>query len=70
MQAHQTKKNCGSALTAEEEERARINSDAVFESACRFIAMRSLPGWIEEIYAEQLQSIRSGTATSRADYVE
>ena len=55
----QRPKNCGSTLTAEEEEVARTNSDAVFEFACRFIVMRSLPGWMEEIYAEHLQSTHS-----------
>jgi hypothetical protein len=36
--------------TAEEE--ARANFDAVFEFACRFIIIRSLPGWVEEIRTE------------------
>ena len=37
--------------TAEEEEVGRVNTDAVFEFACRFIVMKSLPGWIDEICA-------------------
>jgi hypothetical protein len=56
MQALQAQKNCGSSLTATEEAVALANTDAVFEFACRFVVMRSLPGWIEEIYAEHLQS--------------
>jgi hypothetical protein len=60
MQVLQAKTNHGSTLTAEEEELARANADAVFEFACRFIVMMSLPGWIvEEIYAEHRQSIGS-----------
>jgi hypothetical protein len=39
-----------------EEEVAIANTDAVFEFACRFVIMRSLPGWSEEIFAEHLQS--------------
>jgi hypothetical protein len=56
--AAQAKKNYGNALTAEEEEVARANTDAVFEFACRFIVMKSLPGWIEEIWTEHLQSVQ------------
>jgi hypothetical protein len=56
MQALQAQKNYGSTLTAKEKEVARANTDAVFEFACRFVVMRSLPGWIDEIYAEHLQS--------------
>jgi len=52
MQALKAQKSCGSSLTATEEEVALANTDAVFEFACRFVVMRSLPGWIEEIYAE------------------
>ena len=44
--------------TAEEEEVGRVNTDAVFEFACRFIVMKSLPGWIDEICTEHLQSIQ------------
>jgi hypothetical protein len=55
MQVLQAQKNCG-GLTATEEEVALANTDAVFEFACRFIVTRWLPGWIEEIYAEHLQS--------------
>ena len=50
----QAEKSPGDAQTAEEE--ARANNDAVFEFACRFIVTRSLPGWIEEICTEHLQS--------------
>jgi hypothetical protein len=55
--AAQAKKNYGNTLTAEEEEVARANTDAVFEFACRYIVMKSLPGWIEEIWTEHLQSV-------------
>jgi len=43
-------------IAAKEKEVARANTDAILEFACRFIVMRSLPGWFEEIYAEHLQS--------------
>jgi len=43
--------------TAEEEEVGRVNT-AVFEFACRFIVMKSLPGWIDEICTEHLQSVQ------------
>jgi hypothetical protein len=62
MQVLRAKKDYGSTLTAKEEDVARANTDAVFEFACRFIVMRSLPGWIEEIYAEHQQSIHSVSA--------
>ena len=55
--AAEAKKNYGNTLTAEEEEVARVNTDAVFEFACRFIVMKSLPGWVEEICTEHLQSV-------------
>jgi hypothetical protein len=48
------KKNCGTMLTAQKEEVARADIDAAFESACRVIVTKSLPGWIEEICAEHL----------------
>jgi hypothetical protein len=48
--------------TAEEEEGGRVNNDAVFEFACRFIVMKSLPGWIDEICTEHLQSARRSKA--------
>ena len=41
------------------EEMVRANVDAVFESACRFIVMKSLPGWMDEICTEHLPSARS-----------
>jgi hypothetical protein len=44
--------------TAEEEEVGRVNTDAVLEFACRFIVMKSLPGWIDEICTEHLQSVQ------------
>jgi hypothetical protein len=56
MQALQALKNYANKLMVTEEEMALANADAVFEFACRFILMRSLPGWSEEIYAEHLQS--------------
>jgi hypothetical protein len=62
--AAQAKKNYGNTLTAEEEV-ARANTDAVFEFACRFIVMKSLPGWIEEICTEHLQSVQPVSAHSK-----
>jgi hypothetical protein len=56
--AAKVKKNYGNTLTAGEEEVARVNTDAVFEFACRFIGMKSLPGWVEEICTEHLQSVQ------------
>jgi hypothetical protein len=56
MQALQAQNSYGSNLTDTEEELALANTDAVFEFACRYVVMRSLPGWIEEIYAEHLLS--------------
>ena len=56
MQALQAPKNYANKLIATEEEVALANTDAVFEFACRFVVMRSLPGWSEEIYAKHLQS--------------
>jgi hypothetical protein len=56
--AAKAKKNYGSALTAGEEEVARVNTDAVFEFACRFIVMKSVPGWVEEICTGHLQSVQ------------
>jgi hypothetical protein len=50
----QAERNLGKTRTAEEE--ARANFDAVFELACRFILIKALPGWIEEICTEHLQS--------------
>ena len=43
--------------TAEEEVVGRVNNDAV-DFACRFIVMKSLPGWIDEICTEHLQSVQ------------
>jgi hypothetical protein len=34
------------------------DTDAAFESACRLIVMKSLPGWIEEARTEHLQAVR------------
>jgi len=50
----QAERSLGDTRKAEQE--ARANFDAVFEFACRFIVIRSLPGWIEEICTERLQS--------------
>ena len=44
--------------TAEEEEVGRVILDAAFEFACRFIVKKSLPGWIDEICTEHLQSVQ------------
>jgi hypothetical protein len=63
--AAQAKKNYGNTLTAEEEEVARANTDAVSEFACRFTVMKSLPGWIEEICTEHLQSVQPGSAHTK-----
>jgi hypothetical protein len=52
------KENYGNVLTAQEEEVACADTDATFEAACRFIVAKSLPGWIEEVCAEHLQSIQ------------
>jgi len=49
--------------TAQEE--ARANFDAVFEFACGLIIFRSLPGWIEEICSEDLQSAQPIFARTR-----
>jgi hypothetical protein len=54
----QAEENFENIQTAEAEELARANTDAVFEFACRFIVGKSLPGWMEEIYAEHLHSVR------------
>jgi hypothetical protein len=56
--AAEAKKNCGNIPAAEQEDVAQANADGVFEFACRSIVMKSLPGWIEEICAEHLQSVR------------
>ena len=48
--------------TAEEEEVGRVNTDAAFEFACRFIVMKSLPGWMDEICTEHLQSVQPVSA--------
>jgi len=58
MQALKAQKSCGSSLTATEEEVALANTDEVFEFACKFVVMRSLPGWIEEIYAEHSPTVQ------------
>ena len=44
------------AIQTTEEEVARANIDAVFEFACRFIVMKSLPAWVDEICTEHLRS--------------
>jgi hypothetical protein len=40
------------------EEMVGVDTDAVFEAACRFIVMKSLPAWIEEARTEHLQAVR------------
>jgi hypothetical protein len=40
------------------EEMVRANIDVVFESACRFIVMKSLPEWMDEICTEHLEAVR------------
>jgi hypothetical protein len=54
----QPKENC-EKNQAVAEEMVRVNVDAVFESACRFIVMKSLPGWMDEICTEHLLSARN-----------
>jgi hypothetical protein len=51
----EARQNCGSSQAAREDD---ANADIVFESACRFIVMNSLPGWIEAICAEHLHSVQ------------
>jgi hypothetical protein len=58
-------KNDEYRLTAEEAEVARANTDDVFEFACRFIAMKSWLGWIEEICTEQSQSFQRSQIQGR-----
>jgi hypothetical protein len=48
------KENC-EKVQAAAEEMVGADTDAVFESACRFIVMKSLPGWMEEICTKHLQ---------------
>ena len=48
------KKNC-EKVQAAAEEMVGADTDAVFKSACRFIVMKSLPGWMEEICTKHLQ---------------
>jgi hypothetical protein len=50
----QAKENC-EKNQAVVEEMVRANVDAVFESARRFIVMKSLPGWMDEICTEHLE---------------
>jgi hypothetical protein len=53
----QAKENC-EKNQAVAEEMVRVNVDAVFESACRFIVMKSLPEWMDEICTEHLETVR------------
>jgi hypothetical protein len=56
--AGQAKGNC-EKIRAAAQEMESANADAVFESACRYIVRKSLPGWMDEIYAElDLRSTR------------
>jgi hypothetical protein len=52
------KENC-EKIQAVAEEMVGVDTDAVFEAACRFIVMTSLPGWMEEARTEHLQAARS-----------
>jgi hypothetical protein len=52
----QQKEKCEKTEAAAEE-MVRANADAVFESACRSIVMRSPPGWMDEICTEHLQAV-------------
>ncbi len=53
----QAKENC-EKNQAVAEEMVRDNVDAVFETACRFIVMKSLPGWMDEICTQHLEAVR------------
>jgi hypothetical protein len=53
----QAKENC-EKNQAVAEKMVRDNVDAVFESACRFIVMKSLPGCMDEICTEHLEAVR------------
>jgi hypothetical protein len=55
--AGQAKENC-EKIQAAAEEMENANVDAVFEAACRYIVLKSLPGWIDEIYGDHLQADR------------
>jgi len=51
------KENC-KRIQAAAEEMVGADTDAAFESACRLIVTKSLPGWIEEARTEHLQAVR------------
>jgi hypothetical protein len=51
------KENC-KRIQAVPEEMVGADTDAAFESACRLIVTKSLPGWIEEARTEHLQAVR------------
>jgi hypothetical protein len=53
----QAKENC-EKNHAVAQDLVRVNVDAVFESACRFIVTKSLPGWMDEICTEHLEAVR------------
>jgi hypothetical protein len=52
----QARENC-EKNQAVAEAMVRANVDAVFESACRFIVMKSLPGWMDEICTAHLEAV-------------
>ena len=52
----QARENC-EKNQAVAEEMVRVDVDTVFESACRFIVMKSLPGWMDEICTEHLEAV-------------
>jgi hypothetical protein len=60
----QTKENYEKTQAAEEMVRANI--DAVFEFACGFIVMKSLPGYMDEICTEHLQAVDLASARNEA----
>jgi hypothetical protein len=57
-EAGQAKENC-EKIQAAAEEMENANADAVFEAACRYIVLKSLPGWMDEICADHLQADRA-----------
>jgi hypothetical protein len=56
--AAQAKQNDGNTLTTEEEEVARVNTDAVVEFACAFVVVKSSRGSAEEFCTKHLRSVQ------------
>jgi hypothetical protein len=51
------KENC-EKIQAVAEEMVGVDTGAFLEAACRFIVMKSLPVWMEEIRTEHFQAAR------------